>query len=145
MLVFISKIVLAGQSQILVNKLFVQLDTAFATHESALSHSDDAVQASRYVFFFTIKIKFLLLNYFSLWQSPEKDQDQMNQNHIQFIMNGICNDPVDLEPFREIVHILGNYSFIVPVQVFPFQPYPDAQTHLPFVQAVFLSKQLLVT
>jgi hypothetical protein len=35
-------------------------------------------------------------------QSPEKDQDQIDQNHKQCIMNGICNDPVDLDPFLKI-------------------------------------------
>jgi hypothetical protein len=43
-----------------------------------------------------------------LWQSPEKDQDQMDQNHIQCIMNGICNDPVDLDPFLKIAIFIEN-------------------------------------
>jgi hypothetical protein len=36
-----------------------------------------------------------------IWQSPEKNQDQMDQIHIQSVMNGICNDPVDHDPFHE--------------------------------------------
>jgi hypothetical protein len=48
-------------------------------------------------------------NYFCndfFWQSPEKDQDQMDQYHIQCIMNGICNDLVDLDPFLKIAIFL---------------------------------------
>ncbi len=37
-----------------------------------------------------------------LGQSPEKDRDQMDQNHIQCIMNGMCDDPVGLDPFLKI-------------------------------------------
>jgi hypothetical protein len=35
-------------------------------------------------------------------QSLEKDQDQIDQNHIKSILIGICNDPVDLGPFLKI-------------------------------------------
>ena len=42
--------------------------------------------------------------YKDLRQSSETDQDQMDQNHIQCILNGICNDHVDLDPFLKIAN-----------------------------------------
>jgi hypothetical protein len=40
--------------------------------------------------------------YDDIRQYPETDQDQMDQNHMQNILNGICNDLVDFDPFLKI-------------------------------------------
>jgi hypothetical protein len=46
------------------------------------------------------------------WQSSKTDQDQMDQNRIQCILNDICNDPVDLDPFLKIAAVLKIYAMI---------------------------------
>ncbi len=38
------------------------------------------------------------------WQSSETDQYQLDQKHIQCILNGICNNHVDLDPFLKIAN-----------------------------------------
>jgi hypothetical protein len=43
------------------------------------------------------------------WQSQETDQDQMDQNHMQCILNGICNDLVDLDPFVKIAYSMEKF------------------------------------